>query len=280
MATVPDHVVDLLRGADRDRYLSTLYAPQEKRPALAALFAFNAEIAGIRGRVREPLAGEVRIQWWRDTIAAAGPGRQVGHPLADALCDAIIRHDLPRQAFDNYLEARIFDLYDDPMPSRTDLEGYCGETEGAIVQLAAMVLDQEAAPTVAALSGHAGCAIAIAGMLSRLPVHRARGQCYVPRDLLAAAGTTPEAFVAGTDEASAGRAVEAMTALAREHLAAFRSDAKAMPASLRPAFLPAALIPAYLASVRGRGVGPDAPVAGIAEWRRQARLLGAALGRW
>lgn len=280
MAALADPVIDLLRGSDRDRYLSTLYAPPDRRAALSSLFAFNAEIAGIRGRVREPLAGEIRMQWWRDTIAAAEPGRQVGNPLADALCDAIIHHELPRQAFDNLVEARIFDLYDDPMPSRTDLEGYCGETEGAIIQLAAMVLDPKAAPDVAALAGHAGCALAIAGMLARLPLHRARGQCYVPRDLLAAAGTTPEAFVGGADEAAAGRAVEAMAALAREHLAAFRNGSREMPASLRPAFLPVALIPAYLASVRARGLGRDAPIAGIAEWRRQWRLLGAALGRW
>ncbi len=280
MAEAPNPVAELLRAADRDRYLATLYAPQDKRPALAALFAFNAEIAGIRDRVREALPGEIRIQWWRDTIAAAGPGISVGHPLADALSAAILRHDLPRKAFDDHLEARIFDLYDDPMPSRTDLEGYCGETDGAIVQLAAMVLDPEAAHGVADLAGHAGCAIAIARILTLLPLQRARGQCYVPRDLLAAAGTTPETFVAGTDPSSAGRAVSAMMALAREHLAAFRGGAREMKASLRPAFLATALVPAYLASVERRGAGGTTAISGISEWRRQWRLLRAASGRW
>jgi phytoene synthase len=280
VARAPDSVVDLLRAADRDRYLSTLYAPQEKRPALAALFAFNAEIAGIRDRVREALPGEIRIQWWRDTIAATAPGIEVGHPLADALCAAILRHDLPRQAFDNCLEARIFDLYDDPMPSRTDLEGYCGETEGAIMQLAAMVLDPRAAPDFAGLAGHAGCAIAVAGILSRLPLHRARGQCFVPRDILAAAGTTPEGFVAGTDEAAAGRAVEAMVALAREHLAAFRSGATDIPASLRPAFLPVTAVPLVLNAAAKLGAGAARTPARVSAWRRQWAGFRAASGRW
>jgi phytoene synthase len=280
VARTPDPVVDLLRATDRDRYLSTLYAPQEGRPALAALFAFNAEIAGIRGRVREALAGEVRIQWWRDTIAATEPGRQVGHPVADALCAAIIRHDLPRQAFDNHLEARIFDLYDDPMPSRTDLEGYCGETEGAIIQLAAMVLDPRAAPDFAGLAGHAGCAIGVAGILSRLPLHRARGQCYLPRDILAAAGTTPEDFVAGGDEAAAGRAVSAMAALAQEHLAAFRDGAKDMPASPRPAFLPVATVPLVLKATARLGARAAKEPSNVAAWRRQWAGFRAASGRW
>ena len=37
------------------------------------------------------------------------------------------------------------------------------------------------------------------------------------------------------------RAVEAMTALAREHLSAFEAGAASLPPTLRPAFLPLAL---------------------------------------
>ena len=33
--------------------------------------------------------------------------------------------------FVDLIDARIFDLYDDPMPSLNDLEGYCGETSSA-----------------------------------------------------------------------------------------------------------------------------------------------------
>ena len=107
---------------------------------------------------------------------------------------AIGRHTSPQQAFDDYLEARIFDLYDDPMPGRADLEGYCGETASALIQLAALVLDADAASAAAEAGRHAGCAQAITGLLRLLPLHRARGQCYVPRDMLAAAGTSPEEF--------------------------------------------------------------------------------------
>ena len=136
-------LMDAVRVADRDRYLAALYAPEDKRPALLALYAFNAEIAGIRDRVSEPMPGEIRLQWWRDVIASGDLDAGSGHPVATALVAAIATHKLPRAAFDNYLEARIFDLYDDPMPSRTDLEGYCGETASAIIQLAALVLDAD-----------------------------------------------------------------------------------------------------------------------------------------
>ncbi len=123
-------VMDAVRAADQDRYVSALYAPADRRDALFSLYAFNAEIAGVRDRIHEPLPGEVRLQWWRDVIAAEG--EVTGNPLADALKATISAHRLPKPAFDNMLEARIFDLYDDPMPSRTDLEGYCGETAAAL----------------------------------------------------------------------------------------------------------------------------------------------------
>ncbi|MBL8584306.1 MAG: phytoene/squalene synthase family protein [Rhizobiaceae bacterium] len=233
-----------LRIADPDRYLSALYAPQDRRGDLIALYAFNAEIAAIRDRIREALPGEIRLQWWRDALA--GNADATGHPLADRLLAAMRRRSLPTETFQNYLEARVFDLYDDPMPTRTDLEGYLGETAGALIQLAAMCLDGTSARTFAALAGHAGCAQGMTGLLRLVPLHRARGQCYIPRDLLAAAGTTPQAFVAGEDLAATARAISAMVSLAREHWRAFVDGAANLPTLLRPAYLPLALTGAYL----------------------------------
>ena len=239
-------VMDAVRAADHDRYLTALYAPAEKRDALFSLYAFNAEIAGIRDRIHEALPGEVRLQWWRDLIAVDNDDAAIGHPVADALKATISAHRLPKLAFDNMLEARIFDLYDDPMPSRTDLEGYCGETAAALIQLAAMVLDPVEAPRFAELAGRAGCAQAMTGLLLLLPLHRKRGQCFVPAEILAAAGSTPEEFVASDGGPGAQRAVAALIALAREHLSAFERGAAALPVALHPAFLPLALSRAYL----------------------------------
>ncbi|RST86508.1 phytoene/squalene synthase family protein [Aquibium carbonis] len=254
MAKAADHLTQIVRTGDPERYLSVLYAPEDRRPALLALYAFNIEVARVRDAVREPLPGEIRLQWWRDAIAAP-EGAMTGNPVADALRAAIAAHDLPIAAFDNMLEARIFDLYDDPMPDRTTLEGYCGETAGALIQFAALILDREAAMAHAALAGHAGCAQAIAGALRLLPIHRSRGQCYVPADILAAAGVDRETFIAGGEGSE--RAVAAMAALGREHVVAFERGAKRLPASLRPAFLPAAFAGAHLerleAAPRGGG---------------------------
>lgn len=273
-------MTEVVSTGDRDRYLAALYAPEGRRASLFALYAFNIEIASVRDRVSQALTGEMRLQWWRDVIVSTQPEAGAGHPVAEALLAAITRHGLPRSAFEAYLDARIFDLYDDPMPSRTDLEGYCGETAAALMQLSAMILDPDAAPGVTGLAGHAGCAQAIAGLVRLLPLHRARGQCFVPRDLLAAAGTSPAEFLAREDEPAARRAVSAMLALAREHLAAFESGAGPLPASLRPAFLPAALTGAYLDRVEGREGAALASARDISEIRKHWLLFRHALRGW
>ncbi len=272
-------IAELVRAADHERYIAALYAPDDKRAALFAIYAFNAEIAAVRDRVSQPLPGEMRLQWWRDLIEADRPDTG-GQPVAEALLAAIRVHALPRQAFLNALDARIFDLYDDPMPSRTDLEGYCGETAGALIQLAALVLDEKAAPGAAALAGHAGCAQAITGLLRLLPGHIARRQCYLPRDLLAAAGTTPQEFLSEPSAPASLRAVAALAALAREHLSAFEKDAPSLPVTLRPAFLPLAATPAYLARIEGRAARAIKNGAGISSLRRHLLMLNRAVRGW
>ena len=277
MTPAETQAMETVREGDRDRYISALYAPQDKRPALFALYAFNVEVASVRDRIRESMPGEIRLQWWRDAIAN-GDGQ--GHPVAEALLAAIRRHELPKKPFDDYLEARVFDLYDDPMPSRADLEGYCGETASALIQLAALVLDRPAAPAVTDAAGHGGCAQAITGFLRLLPMHRKRGQCFVPSDILAAAGATSEAFLGGADQASAVRAVEAMAALAAEHLASFEARAAIVPQSLRPAFLPLALTGAYLRKIVADGSAALVEMTEISTLKRHWLMYRAASRGW
>jgi phytoene synthase len=263
------HLGEIVRRADADRYLSVLYAPEDKRDALLALYAFDAEISRIRDLISEPMPGEIRLQWWRDVLAAATPEAAGGHPVAAAIVDSIAKHALPAPAFDNYLDARIFDLYEDPMPGRTELEGYCGETSSALIHLAALVLDPSSAAGFAELSGHAGCALRIAALIRALPLHRARGQCYVPADILAAAGLDRSGYLSGQDEAAMRRMVDAVASLAREHLRHFQAEAPRLPPSLRPAYLPLAATPAWLDQV-----DPDSA------WRAPTREPSALRRHW
>ena len=134
-ALASTHCETLVREGDPDRYFAALFAPADKRPHLFALYAFNHEIARVRETVSEALPGEIRLQWWRDTLQGEARGDVRANPIAAALDDAIVQFRLPRQALVDLIDARIFDLYDDPMPTLNDLEGYCGETSSSPVPL-------------------------------------------------------------------------------------------------------------------------------------------------
>jgi phytoene synthase len=245
--------LDLLRKGDRERYLTVLFAPEEKRPALAALYAFNLETARVRDLVSEPMPGEIRLQWWRDVVSGEREGEGRQNPVGAALLEAIEAHGLPRAALANLTEARIFDLYDDPMPDRATLEGYLGETASIMFQLAAQILDPAAAELSADASGHAGVAYGISGLMRLAPLHRARGQVYVPGDILAAAGTDAAGWLAGEDREAMTQATEIFAALARDHLAKAEMAAGNLPKSLRPPFLPLAVTRPVLAKTEKAG---------------------------
>jgi len=70
-----------------------------------------------------------------------GVVREQHHPFRlDELIETIRTFALPLAGFEGLIDARVFDLYDDQMPTQTDLEGYCGETASALIQLAAIAI--------------------------------------------------------------------------------------------------------------------------------------------
>src|SRR6187431_861731 len=115
MADSFDHCEELVRTGDKNRFLATLFAPQKYRRALYALYAFNLELARVRELAREPMPGEIRLQWWRDVLSGQ-PSGEAG-PVASALIGTVVRYRLPVDVLPEMIEARSFDLYDDPMGS-------------------------------------------------------------------------------------------------------------------------------------------------------------------
>ncbi|MBW8319207.1 MAG: phytoene/squalene synthase family protein [Arenimonas sp.] len=261
-----------LRDTDRDRYLACLLTPAGKRAAVAALYAFNAEIARIRDLVREPLPGEVRLQYWRDLLAGAAHGSTEANPISAALMETVRQHQLPLTAMSAMIEARLFDLYDDPMETTGMFEGYAGETAAALIQLASLVLDPKAAADAATIAGHAGVAQAIAGSLLLMPTHRARGQLYLPLEILSAVGLDRDGFLAGDDKPRVSAAIEAFAGLGLDHLRKAR-EAGPPPKSLIPAYLPVALSETVLIRARKAGWAVFDGHLREPQWRRQLRLL-------
>ncbi|WP_337266746.1 phytoene/squalene synthase family protein [Oryzifoliimicrobium ureilyticus] len=266
-----DTCLSMLRDLDRDRYLACLLSPEPVRHSLAALYAFNAELARIRDLVHEPLPGEVRMQYWRDLLEGNPHGSTQANPVAAALLRTIEIHSLPSNVLVNMIEARIFDLYDDPMESRAALEGYAGETASALIQLCSLVLSPIGAAQSSDAAGHAGVAQAIAGLLLLMPLHSHRGQVYLPAEILAATGLDREGFLARQDRTRISAAIEAFAGLGRDHLAKARQSH--LSREVFPAFLPVSLAEPILLKAQKLGADLFDRSFQPAQWRRQLRLL-------
>lgn len=226
-----------LKELDMPKYLACLFVPEEKRNAFATLNVYAAELKRIPGLVSEPMPGEIRLQWWRDVISREG---DASSPLASELLDVISEYDLPASSLIAMSEARIFDLYHDPMPDIAALETYLGETEAALIQLGGLILDPAHYAGAAEAAGHAGMAIGVAGILRQLASKTAAQRIYIPADILAAIGSSTEQLFNG-DQTARGKAIAAMVALGRDHLKTFKRASKAVTSALRPAFLGVAL---------------------------------------
>jgi phytoene synthase len=229
-------------------------------------------VARIRDSVSQPMLGEIRLRWWHDALH----GDPSGHPVASALKSTIAELRLPLTAFDNLLEARKFDLYDDPMPSLNDLEGYAGETSSALLQLATIILAGGEDPGTTELSGHGGVAYALTVILRALPAHARRRQSYLPGDLVAAYGVNLDDVFAGRTTPSLLALLAELRAITRRHLDAVRELLVGIDSALMPAYLPLALVEPSLRLLEKPGLDPLRTPVGMMPWRRHFILWRAA----
>jgi phytoene/squalene synthetase len=262
-----------IRHADYDRYLSALFAPEPARSHLLAFYAFNHEVAKIAEMVREPLAGLIRLQWWRETVEELFHGKARHHEVVLALAEVLRAHDLPQMLFDELIDAREHDLEPQPFVDMAALETYADATSGNVMQLAARILGGGDAFDTHARE--AGIAYALAGLLRALPYTAARRHFTLPRDMLAEAGLTTEDVFAGRNSAALKSVMEKIAKAAHAHLAAARALPK--PGAALPALLPAALCPLYLRVLTRAGFDPFRNATDIPRFRRQLAMLGASL---
>jgi phytoene synthase len=267
-----DYCLDLVRAGDKDRYLSSLFAPDHLRPRLLALYAFNIEIARIRETVSEAMLGEIKLKWWHDAIEGLYAGTPAGHPVTEALAPAVAEAGLPKHAFINMIAARQFDLYDDPMPSLVALEGYLGETSSMLIQLAAMILKPSAAQALADVSGLAGVAMGITGLLRSLPIARARGQCFIPKEMLERHGLSPAHLLAGREPEILATVLAELREHAEKRLVEARAKARSIDPEAFCAYLPASLTGLYLARLTKLGPRSLDEVVDVSQWWRQWAL--------
>lgn len=260
-----------VRQQDYDHYLCGLFAPEESRAGLNALYAFNAEIARTPELVSEPILGRIRLQWWRDALDGAFAGAGPRHQVVQALAEAIARFSLQRAPFDAILAAREADVEGEMLADYAALEAYADATAGNLTALALGCLGA-LQPRALQAGRHVGIAYALTGLLRAVPFHAAQRRLYLPLDRMQAAGVSVDGLFDGARQAALPVVVAGIAAESRRHLRLARRLRIGIPQLALPALLPATLLDGYLARLARQKYDVYSPKIDLPPLARQLRL--------
>lgn len=245
-------VAQVARAHEIDRYLSALLSPRAVRPDLIALAAFAGEISRIPVMVSEPMMGEIRLQWWRDALAAGRGGVRSGNPVTDAFAAAIRRHDLPQALVERVIDSQLALLEPQPFSDEAELRSHLASQDGTLFHLAARMIDRAAAAQAATWIDQAAIAYGLARTAVEFSAVAVQGRTLLPASLAAEFGLEHAAAIARSPEA-AERVLARISDLA---LDAYRDAAgrrRHQPAAPRLACLSLAMVVPYCARVRQLG---------------------------
>jgi NADH dehydrogenase [ubiquinone] 1 alpha subcomplex assembly factor 6 len=269
-----------VREHDPDRYLATLFAPADAREALFVLYAFDHEIGRVRRIVSEPMAGLVRLQWWRDALDGVAAGKPSAHPVVEAL-HAGWAHFAPlRSRLDAAIDARDLELSAEPPADLAALEERLGSSWGETTLGALNLLGVAEEPAHAA-GRHLGLAIGLTRLLQTLPGDLRQNRTPLPGAVLARHGLARTNLQQEGTAAALRPVVADLAGRAHAHLEAARQYRHAVPKRALAALLPAPLLDAYLRRLARAGFDPLAPVRTTPGGLALLSLLGRrALGRY
>lgn len=265
-----EYCADQVRSYDYHRYFAAALAPAGVRRGLFALYAFNLEIAATRERVSEALLGQIRLQWWKETLDGIYGGSVRNHAVAEEIAHAVDTFGLARAGFDRMIDGRMFDLEDEPPEDAAALSNYVSATSGALIRLAVDICGhRDRGDDAEAVGLYWG----LTGLLRAAAHHARQNRVYLPKDFLRSANVTREAVIEGKAGAAGNAAFEALAQFAGETGAA----GLRFPKTARPAVSYAAVAAPYLGRLARAGYDVYADGLELTRFGGQLRILRSAL---
>ncbi|MGP1396593.1 MAG: phytoene/squalene synthase family protein [Inquilinaceae bacterium] len=261
-----------VRRFDYERYLTCLFAPDDRREALFALYAFNGEVARTREMITEPMMGAFRLQWWRDRIGDIYEGRHTRHEVLDPLARAVARFGLDRARFDRIVDARERDMDEAAPATLEDLEAYADATATPLVETALDILGPHADP-VGDAARPAAIAWALTGLLRATPHLARQRRTMLPVDVMEQAGAVAGDLYELRPHAGLTKAVATVAAAATAHCRDAREKGQGAPRTALPALLTVSLTEAHLRVLERAGHDVFDPRVQTGPAWPQARLL-------
>jgi phytoene synthase len=184
MSGLDDSLVNRAAPAGSLRYFSLLYAPDDKRDQLCALYVVDAEIRESALSANHDVA-HTRLQWWRAEIDRLVNGNPQ-HPATRLLNE----RSGDRAGFSKLHEVAVaadMDLARMTYSNMRELRAYCSRSGGAILELMAAQLVAPAPLDDAnrATANRLGSGVRHSEILRDLRQDACDGRVYLPQDRLA-----------------------------------------------------------------------------------------------
>jgi len=254
-----DYCLAQVRQGDRDRYLALLFSPATARNGLAAVAAFNLELARAASEISESMLGLVRLQWWREAveeIRAGGATRR--HPVVDALSEATRAHRLSTDRMLAMIAGKEEEVESDGAPNQAAFDARADSTAANLIRLSleAVGLDP-AEPALAAGSAEIGRAYATIGCARSVLLDARRRRVRLPAEALAGAGVDLDKLLDLRPQPALQACLRALAARAEAELDSARR--RPIPRRARPLTLTARLAALHLERLRRAAYDPFDP---------------------
>lgn len=208
------------------RYFSLLYAPPDKRTAVAALYVLDSELReAVRSAAHE--LAHARLQWWQEEVERLADGT-AQHPAMRILAQAEgITAGLPRLR--ELLAGAAMDLARLTYSTEEELQSYCAASGGALYESIAARLCAPSAldEALRELAQRLGSGIRMTEILRDLPQDAWDGRIYLPLQQLDRHGIAYERLRAPHIDAPARELLKEVAARARAGLQGAASTAAA-----------------------------------------------------
>jgi 15-cis-phytoene synthase len=267
------YCADQMRLGDKDRYLSALYVPSDKRRYVMALYALYNEVTRIPHLVTEAALGEIRLLWWCDAVGDLYSGKTADQPILRELNGAIEHGNLEKSVLINLIQASELKLTPLPFASRQQLERYSHHTQGALIYLTSRVLLPIHAGAVAKTARQAGLAITLTKCLREMSYHAARSMVEIPGDILSAHEIEPQDVITGTMTEGIKSVFDEMHSWAHASLGQARDHKDQIPLGAMAAFLPVSILDLYLKTMAANSYNPLRKTPRVSQLRRQWRIM-------
>ncbi|MTI10715.1 phytoene/squalene synthase family protein [Curvivirga aplysinae] len=246
---------NIVHDKDKDRFITTMMLSAEFRENVLCLYAFNYEVAKTSSAVSEPMLGRIRLQWWREAIEECYANNPRRHEITRPLADLLTHVELPKDLFDQLIDAREKDLEEEAIQTLSELMEYANATGGNSLKLAVIALGVKA-EDVTQVAGQIGTAWALIGLMRALPFHLRAKKQWLPEELVKRHKIDGRRMRDLNESAELNLAVKEVCGIVINLLEEARSSDASIPKKVKPLFHLATLAESYVSQLRKAKYNP------------------------